>query len=45
MRNGNRFDGDIWWGEGNGQPSEKNDAFWWAAHMAETEDDFNKRQR
>ena len=43
MRNRNRFDEDIWWGQGNAQPSEKNDAFWWAAHMADTEDDFNKK--
>ena len=43
LGNGNRFDEDIWWGQGNAQPSEKNDAFWWAAHMTDSEDDFNKK--
>ena len=42
-RNRNRFDDDIWWGQGNAQPSEKNDAFWWAAHLSDSEEDFHKK--
>ena len=42
MHNRNRGDNDIWWGLGNGQPSEKLDGFWHAAHLADSEEAFHR---